>query len=365
MFANKHTDVIGSILRPSYLLEAGRDLSEGRCTAAEYKAIADRAVDEAIALQEGCGLDFITDGEMRRIIFTGSLTETVAGIEPVEGHIGSTWYDQDGTGTELPIPLAITGKLRARRSLTTEEFSYARSRASAPLKVTLPSPMALLEFWSIEHSPAAYVDIWEAFADATDILRSEAQLLASLGCTYIQIDDPYQAITVDERQQEAFAEIGAPPARIRTEGMEMLNSIADIPGAHFALHTCRGNWAGKWMSEGGYERISREVFSRLDKFETVCLEYDDYRSGSFEPLRGLPDDKRVVLGLVSTKRDTVEVGDDLAKRIDEAATYFPKENLAVSTQCGFAPVNDDKPISVETQTAKLMLIRRVANQVWG
>jgi len=359
------TDVIGSLLRPSYLLKARQAYQAGRLTPAQFKRVEDRAVDQAIALQEGCGLDVITDGEMRRLWFTGTLTEAVEGLELVESHRQTTWH---GTGDDvayLESPVAITGKLRQTKSLTTEEFAYTRARATRTVKVTLPSPMMLLEFWSPKHSTGAYTDIWEAFADATDILCHEARVLADLGCEYIQLDAPEVVITVDKDQADFYASQGAPQDRMLSEGMEMLNTIAATPGVKFALHMCRGNWNGMYMSEGGYESISREVFARGTNFDVFCLEYDDYRSGSFKPLGDVPEDKKVVLGLVCTKRPEVEPEDGLIARIEEASRYFPKDQLAISTQCGFAPVSDDKPITEEIMERKLTTIANVGERVWG
>jgi 5-methyltetrahydropteroyltriglutamate--homocysteine methyltransferase len=190
-------------------------------------------------------------------------------------------------------------------------------------------------------------------------------LLIEMGCQYIQVDAPEVAVTVDDEGTAFYESQGAPKERMRTEGVELINTIAAVPGAKFALHMCRGNWNSMWMSEGGYERLSRDVFSRATNFDVFCLEYDDHRSGSFEPLKDVPDDKAVVLGLVSTKTNTVEPEDELVARIEEAAGFFPKEQLALSTQCGFAPVSDDKPIDESTMERKLTTIANVAHRVWG
>lgn len=354
------SEVIGSLLRPQYLLEARDALAAGRIDHSTFKVIEDRAVDAALALQAGCGLSVATDGEMRRLWFTGTLTEAIEGLEDVAAR-NTQWHGTGGDAT-LQAPKAITGKLRRVKSLATEEFSYARGHAHVPLKVTLPSPMMLLEFWSPEHSSAAYGDIFEVFADAVDILRAEAMALRDLGCRYIQIDAPELAVAIDPRQVAYYEAQGAERDRMFSEGIDLLNAVADVPGVRFAVHMCRGNHDGMWMSEGGYEAIAKEVFPRATNFDAFCLEYDDYRSGSFEPLRDVPDDKTVVLGLVSTKTDTVEPIDGLVARIDEAAKYFPREQLAVSTQCGFAPVAGGAPMSAETQERKLRTVAAVAEQ---
>jgi 5-methyltetrahydropteroyltriglutamate--homocysteine methyltransferase len=219
--------------------------------------------------------------------------------------------------------------------------------------------------WSPEHSAAAYPDPFALFADAVDLLRSEVDELAALGCEYIQIDAPELATLVDPSTRErVYAAHGVSPERMLGEGLEMLDAVADAPELTFGLHLCRGNNAGHWMSAGGYEAISREVFARAPRYHIFLLEYDTPRAGSFESLRDVPDDKRVVLGLVSTKTDALEPPEALIARIDEAARHFPREQMALSTQCGFASVMAGNPIAEATQERKLRLVAEVARRVW-
>ncbi|MCS6927616.1 MAG: cobalamin-independent methionine synthase II family protein, partial [Candidatus Binatia bacterium] len=228
------------------------------------------------------------------------------------------------------------------------------------------SPLMLALFWSPEHSTAAYSDPFALFADAVDILRQEIRELAGLGCQYIQIDAPELATLVDESQRRMTYEArGVSPERMLGEGVDMLNALADAPGVTFGLHLCRGNNAGRWMSQGGYEAIAEQVFRRATKYDIFLLEYDDWRSGSFEPLTAIPQDKIVVLGLVSTKTNTLEPAEDVIARIRAASHYIPLERLAVSTQCGFASVLQGNPISEATQEAKLRRVVEVARRVWG
>src|SRR5581483_675858 len=260
----------------------------------------------------------------------------------------------------------VVEKIRRIRSLTAEEFSYARARAKKPLKVTLPSPLMMTLRWSPEFSRDAYPDPFGLFADAAAIVRQEAQELAALGCQYIQIDAPELGMLCDpERRKQDFAGRGMDPNRLLTEGMDLLNSVADVPGVTFALHVCRGNNKGYYVGEGGYEPIAKEVFKRANNYANFLLEYDDWRSGSFEPLRDIPTDKDVALGLISTKRIELEPADQIVKRIEEASRFFPREKLAVSTQCGFGTVWDGNPIPEATQEAKLRLVAEVARRVWG
>jgi 5-methyltetrahydropteroyltriglutamate--homocysteine methyltransferase len=361
-------EVIGSMLRPAWLKQARTDFAADRISTAQFKRIEDRAVDEAIALQERCAVDVVSDGEMRRSGFVAPLTDYVEGFEAVA--FDTRRWQGGGGGTigetSLAVPLTVTGKLRRRRSLAAEEFIYARARATLPLKATLPSPLMLAMRWSPEHSAAAYPDPFALFADAVDILRAEVAELASLGCEYIQIDAPELATLVDPSTRErVFEAHGISTARMLGEGVEMLNALADAPGVTFGLHLCRGNNAGHWLSTGGYEAISKEVFARAARYDVFLLEYDSPRAGSFEPLADLPHVKHLVLGLVSTKNDALETPDTLIARIEEAARYFPRQRMALSTQCGFASVLAGNPIAEATQEKKLRLVAAVAHRVWS
>ena len=365
MTAIYRADTIGSLLRPAYLKDARKAWQAGTLPTHEFKRIEDRAVDEAVALQEKAGLEIVTDGEMRRIIFTGTLTEAIDGISSVPSPAWRWHGPTPQDDMDFQAPISVTGKIRRRRSLATEEFAYARGKTSKPLKMTLPSPLMLALFWSPEHSTAAYSDPFALFADAVDILRQEVHELAGLGCRYIQIDAPELATLVDESQRRAtFEARGVSPERMLGEGVEMLNALVDAPGVTFGLHLCRGNNAGHWMSQGGYEVISKQVFQRATKYDIFLLEYDDWRSGSFAALRDIPQEKVVVLGLVSTKKSEVEPTEGLIARIEEASRYFPREQLALSTQCGFASVLQGNPITEAVQETKLRLVVDVARRVW-
>ena len=359
-------EVIGSLLRPAYLKEARKAWEAGELPTPEFKRVEDRAVNEAIALQEAAGLDVITDGEMRRSHFTVSLTEAIAGLSQAPA-LTMHWHGQTPEEDfDFQRPVSVTGKIRRRRSLATAEFAYARGKASKPLKITLPSPLVLALWWSPEHSTAAYSDPFVLFADAVDLLRQEVHELAGLGCQYLQIDAPEIATLVDESVRHTLYEAhGISTERMLGEGIEMINAIADAPGITFGLHLCRGNNQGRWLSQGSYEAISKQVFQRATNYNVFLLEYDDWRSGSFEPLADIPQDKTVVLGLVSTKRNTVEPADGIVARIEEASRYFPHEQLALSTQCGFASVLMGNPVDEAVQEAKLQLVASVAHRVWA
>jgi 5-methyltetrahydropteroyltriglutamate--homocysteine methyltransferase len=356
---------VGSLLRPSYLQEAKRKHRHGELSSAQWKRIEDRAVDEAIELQQDAGLDVISDGEQRRLSFLGSLVETTEGLSR-DRSITKPWHRDRDHVEELSLGLAVTGKLRRLRSMVGEEFVYLRARAAKPVKITLPSPMMLFMFWSPEQARGIYRDPFELFADGAEVIREEIAELSRLGCEYIQIDAPELAILVDPAaQRTVFEKNGIAPGRVLGEGIEMLNALADVPGVTFGLHMCRGNNDGRWLSQGGYETIAKEVFKRASRYRIFLLEYDDWRSGSFAPLAEVPSDKQVVLGLVSTKKNEMETAEGLLARIDEASRYFPREQLGISPQCGFASGIKGNPIDAAAQNRKLDLVGAVARRAWG
>jgi methionine synthase II (cobalamin-independent) len=358
-------DVLGSLLRPKYLAEARAKHEAGDMSAAEFKKIEDRAVDDAIAMQEAAGMDVVTDGEFRRFTFFDQFTAALDGVEHTEGEAVPFHSEPGKVDIDFHSPVCVTGKVKRRRMLTLEEFAYARARASKPVKITLPSPLMFFTMWSPQHSPAAYDDPFKLFADGVDLVREEAQALADIGCEYIQIDAPDFGQLVEDSERERWEHLGIPVERVMSEGVEMLNAVADVPGVRFALHLCKGNFQSKWISAGGYEEISKHVFTGTPNFDAYMLEYDDERSGGFEPLEDLPDDKIVVLGLVSTKHDDMETVDGLTARIEEAAKHYPREQLALSTQCGFASVAMGNEISEQAQEQKLRLIADTAHAVWS
>lgn len=358
-------DTVGSMLRSQRLRVARRARRRGEISAAEFKRIEDNAVDAALALQERAGLDVVTDGEQRRASFLGAFLEATEGLTRSDV-VTKPWHELDGGVRELSLGLVVTQKLKRVRSMVAEEYTYARSKARKPVKVSLPSPMMLNLFWSAEASRDAYRDPFELFGDGAEVIRAEIAELARLGCEYIQIDAPELATLTDpEASRTIYERSGIDSQRLLTEGLDILNALADAPGISFGLHLCRGNNDGRWLAAGGYETISKEVFRRATRYAVLLLEYDDARSGGFAPLADVPTDKTVVLGLVSTKRPQMESAPELRKRIDEAAKYFPLEQLALSPQCGFASGIGGNPINAEVQEAKLKLVADVAYQVWG
>src|ERR1700751_45341 len=366
MPAGYHAPGCSSLRRPRYLWEARSALDGGRMPPLEFKRIEDRAVDQAIAMQEGCGLDVVSDGELRRFSFLDHLLGDMEGVSDIPGATITFHGPDPAQDWEWQPPVTVTGRIRPKGPMMTiEEFSYLRGRARVPVKITMPSPLVMYGAWSPEHSRPAYSDPFELFADAADIIRAEAAELAKLGCTYIQIDSPDLGTLVDPENRALREGLGMDTERTLTEGVDIINSVADVPGVTFGLHICKGNYQSKWIATGGYDFTADKMFSRAGNFDVFLLEYDDERSGSFEPLASVPDDKVVVLGLVSSKVPGIEPVDELIARIDEAPRYVGKERLALSTQCGFSPVSiGGNLISEDTQQRKLELVAEVAHQVW-
>jgi 5-methyltetrahydropteroyltriglutamate--homocysteine methyltransferase len=357
-------DTIGSLLRPRYLTAARDAHAAGQLASPDFKRIEDRAVDQAIAMQEGVGLDVITDGEFRRFSFLDQIISELDGVIAREG-AGVRFHNDSNPGFDWHSPFTVVSKITQKRKLTIEEYAYARARATKPVKVTLPSPVVLYSMWSPELSVTAYMDAFEMFADAAAIVRAEARALADLGCTYIQIDAPDVGTLVDPVNRELREELGMPTERTLTEGMDIINSVGDVPGVSFGLHVCKGNYLSQWIGAGSYDLTAEAVFKRLTNFDRFLLEYEDTRSGSFEPLSKLPDDKAVVLGLVSSKTTELESPAELTARVHEAANYTGLDRLALSTQCGFSSVLIGANLTNEdVEERKLELVAEVAHSIW-
>jgi len=357
------TDVVGSLLRPEYLKSARRDLEAGRLRAPEFKRIEDRAVDEAIALQEGCGLGVVTDGEMRRSAFYAHLVESLEGFNSSAGW-AITFRDSEGHQAQLERPVVVE-KLQWRRQMCAEEFTYLRGRTKAPAKVTLLSAQQAAAYYDPDKSRAAYATRDAYLADLVEYTRREIAELIRLGCEYIQIDAPQYAGLLDETIREGYRQRGSDPDKMLDATIELDNAIvAGHTGITFGIHICRGNHKSMFYASGGYDRIAEKVFGRAN-FDRFLLEYDDERSGTFEPLRYLPDNRIVVLGLVSSKTARMETAENLKARIAEAAQIVPLDRLALSPQCGFASTHEGNALSEADQRKKLELVTAVAREVWG
>jgi methionine synthase II (cobalamin-independent) len=356
------SDVVGSLLRPPALVEARARLESNELSPAAFKEVEDRAVDDAVGIQEAAGLDVLTDGEMRRYAFYGHLIEALDGFDKFAGW-SIAFHDDQGHQTTLRRPVVVE-KLKWRRQMCAEEFTYLRGRTTVPVKVTLISAQQAAAYYDPDKSRSAYPTRDAYLADVVDFTRREIAELGRLGCQYVQIDAPQYAALLDEQIREGYRQRGSDPDRMLDASVELDNAIIrDHPGMTFGIHICRGNYQSMFYASGGYDRIAAQVFGRA-RFDRFLLEYDDERSGTFEPLRLVPDDRIVVLGLVSSKRPQMESGEDLRARIQEASRIVPLERLALSPQCGFASTHEGNRVSPDDQRRKLELVARTAREVW-
>ena len=356
------SDVVGSLLRPAYLKEARERHEAGGLSDVDFKLVEDRAVDEAVALQVRAGVEVITDGEMRRYAFYGHLIDAVEGFDRLGGW-AIPFRNEQGERLVLARPVVVS-RLRRKRPLCAEEFTYLRARTDHPAKTTLISAQQAAAYYDSDKSKGAYPRIENYLADLVDILRDEVQELIRLGCTYIQIDSPQYTALLDPELREGYRRRGNDPDRLLDLSIEMDNAvIGEHPGIVFGLHLCRGNNQSKFYAEGDYGPITK-VF-RNTRFQRFLLEYDDERSGGFEPLRQVPEDRTVVLGLVSSKKAALEDKEELKRRIASAATFVGLERLALSPQCGFASTMEGNLVSPADQEAKLRLVAETASEVWG
>lgn len=357
-----HSDVVGSLLRPSYLKEARDQFAASKLNDAEFKRIEDRAVDECIDLQLQAGIEVVTDGEMRRYAFYGHLIDAVDGFDKYGGW-AIPFRDEKGEQLVLSRPVVVS-KLRRKRPLCAEEFTYLRARTNRPAKTTMVSAQQAAAYYDRNKSSSAYATVDRYLADLVDILRDEVAELIRLGCTYIQIDSPQYTALLDPQLREGYRQRGSDPDRLLDLSIEMDNAvIGEHPGITFGLHLCRGNNQSKFYAAGDYSPITR-VF-RNTKFQRFLLEFDDERSGSFEPLREVPQDRTVVLGLVSSKKPQLENKDELRTRIEAAAAFIPMDRLALSPQCGFASTMEGNLVTPADQNAKLRLVAEMVQEMWG
>lgn len=356
------SDVVGSLLRPTYLKKAREEFAEGRLADAEFKLVEDRAVDEAVALQLRTGLDVLSDGEMRRYAFYGHLIDAVEGFDKFGGW-SIPFRNEEGEEFSHPRPVVVS-RMRRKRPMCAEEFTYLRARTDHPSKTTLLSAQQAAAYYDANKSSGAYPTVDAFLADLVDLLRDEVAELIRLGCTYIQVDSPQYAALIDSKIREGYRQRGNDPDRLLDLSIEMDNAvIGGHPGVVFGLHLCRGNNQSKFYASGDYAPIAK-VF-RQTKFQRFLLEFDDERSGGFEPLSQVPSDRTVVLGLVSTKKSVLESKDELKSRIRAAEKFVPLDRLALSPQCGFASTMEGNLLTEADQEAKLRLVAETAREVWG
>jgi 5-methyltetrahydropteroyltriglutamate--homocysteine methyltransferase len=361
-------DHVGSLLRPRRLLEAREALAAGTIDAEALRAVEDDAIREAVRKQEEIGLRSATDGEFRRASWHMDFIYQLDGITKEAGHIAVKFHNPNGDIEFTPAALHVDGKLGVSKTIFGEDFGFLQAATSNVPKLTIPSPsMVHYRSGKAAIDPAVYPDLDTFWADLTAAYRDEVGRLGELGCTYLQFDDTSLAYMNDPHQREYIASIGGDPERQHVEYIHHINeSLAERPPAmRVTTHMCRGNFRDSWAAEGSYDHVAEALLNELE-VDGFFMEWDDERSGGFEPLRFLPKgEKQVVLGLVTTKSGALESKDDLRRRIEEASRYAPIDQLCLSPQCGFSSTVEGNSLSEEQQWAKLRLIVELAEEVWG
>ena len=362
-------DHVGSILRPPELLKARKDFEAGRIDADELRGIEDEAISRIVRKQEEIGLQSATDGEFRRASWHMDFIYQLDGITKEPGNIKVKFHNEQGDIEFTPAALHVDGKLGVSTTIFGEAFRFLQQTVTTNVpKLTIPSPsMVHYRGGKAAIDPRVYPDMDSFWNDLTAAYRDEVRRLGELGCTYLQFDDTSLAYMNDPHQREYIASIGGDPESQHVEYIHHINeALAERPdGMSVTTHMCRGNFRSGWAAEGGYDFVAEALFHELD-VDGFFMEWDDDRSGGFEPLRLLPKgDKMVVLGLVTTKRGELESKDLLKRRIEEAAKYAPIEQLCLSPQCGFSSTFEGNELSENEQWAKLRLIVELAEEVWG
>jgi 5-methyltetrahydropteroyltriglutamate--homocysteine methyltransferase len=374
-------DHVGSLLRPPWLHAARAGRAAGTISAEELRAVEDRAVLEAVALQQQVGLQSVTDGEFRRATWHMDFVYQIGGIAKAQGSLRSTFHNEGGDITFTPDAIRVDRRVTMDKTIFGQDFAFLQSIVgTAPSggdtppgppvvpKLTIPAP-SMVHYRSGIRAVAdesVYSDAEQFWADLSAAYAEEVRRLAAQGCTYLQLDDTSLAYLNDPAQRAYVAERGEDADSMHLRYIALTNAAisARPEGLAVTTHLCRGNFQSSWVASGGYDFVAEALFNELD-VDGFFLEYDDERSGGFEPLRFVPRGKQVVLGLVTTKRPELESKDELKRRIEDASKYVPLDQICLSGQCGFASTAEGNALTADDQKAKLELIVSVAAEVWG
>jgi 5-methyltetrahydropteroyltriglutamate--homocysteine methyltransferase len=361
-------DHVGSLLRPQALLKARADHAAGRITADDLRAAEDEAIRAVVRMQEDVGLQSATDGEFRRTSWHMDFIYQLGGLSPAEEHIKVEFRNEQGVLDFETAALHVDSKIRLENTIFADAFQFLQRTVTAAVpKLTIPSPnMAHYRGGPASIDPAVYPDIEEFWSDLSAAYAEEVRRLGEMGCRYLQLDDTSLAYLNDPRQRSMIAERGDDAEHLHLRYIQQINNAVAAKPDQMAVttHMCRGNFRSSWTAEGGYDFVAEALFNEL-AVDGFFLEYDDPRSGSFEPLRFVPKGKQVVLGLVTSKRGALESKDDLKRRIDEASKYVPLDQLCLSPQCGFSSTVEGNVLTYDEEVAKLRLIVETAREVWG
>jgi 5-methyltetrahydropteroyltriglutamate--homocysteine methyltransferase len=363
-------DHVGSLLRPPGLHKAREEFKAGRIDHAALAKVEDKSILDVIQLQKDAGLKTVTDGELRRTSWHMDFIYSLGGISQVEGEsLHVQFKNEEGEYDYAPPAIRVTGKVGLKETIFAHDFEYVRDNAPEGMtpKLTIPGP-SMVHYRGGDSSvdKAAYEDIDKFWDDLTTAYNDEMKAVYDLGCRYLQLDDISLAYVNDPEQRKHIEEIGGDPAHIHELYIEQINrAIANRPDdLAVTTHLCRGNNQSMWSAEGGYDFVSEALFGNLN-VDGYFLEFDDERSGGFEPLKHVPKGKYVVLGLVTTKSAELEDKDMLKRRIEEAARFVDIDQLCLSPQCGFSSTEEGNDLSIDEQKAKLELVVQVADEVWG
>jgi 5-methyltetrahydropteroyltriglutamate--homocysteine methyltransferase len=361
-------DHVGSLLRPQRLLQAREDHAAGKIDDDELRGIEDEAIREVVRMQEDVGLKSATDGEFRRASWHMDFIYQLGGVKTVEGNITVKFRNEEGGVEFTPAALRVDDRITLQEPIFADAFRFLRDTVTTAVpKLTIPSP-SMIHYRggraSIDES--IYPDMDAFWDDLTAAYAQQVQAVAELGCTYLQFDDTSLAYLNDPEQREHIRRMGGDAEHQHEAYIRNINkAIADRPeGMAITTHMCRGNFRSSWVAEGGYDFVAEALFGELD-VDGFFMEWDDARSGGFEPLRYVPPGKTVVLGLVTTKRGALEDPDQLKRRIEEAARYVDVDQLCLSPQCGFASTSEGNKLTYDDEVAKLRLIVETAEEVWG
>jgi 5-methyltetrahydropteroyltriglutamate--homocysteine methyltransferase len=360
-----HCEVVGSLLRQDYLKEAMEKDERGEIEAQELNELQEKAGKENIALQEGAGIEVLTDGEVRRRFWFDPLTASLSGYNPeVPAPVP---FKGSGAKPDGPPPLlpAVTEKLGLAENLPLAEYEFVKANTKRPAKVTLAGMTYASVLWVPGFSDKVYPDRDEYMAEALRLMKEVVQGCVDAGADYIQLDSPRYTHLVSEEGQENLRKLGLDTETWLGQMIDYDNELINaFPDVTWAVHLCRGNHRSMWSVEGGYDAIAEQLFNDLAA-ERIFAEYDSPRAGNFEPLRFVPEDKSVILGLITTKEPELENADELKARIEEASEQIPLERLGLSPQCGFASTLPGNAVTFDDQKAKLDLLGKVSHEVWS
>jgi 5-methyltetrahydropteroyltriglutamate--homocysteine methyltransferase len=362
-------DHVGSLLRPPQLLDARDDHAAGRIDDAELRTAEDEAIRDVVRMQRDVGLRTVTDGEFRRASWHMDFIYSLGGISRAQDDLKVQFRNPEGTIEFTPAALHVDEKISLEHTIFGDDFRFLQDTATGGQtpKLTIPSPsMVHYRGGAAAIDPSVYPDQDEFWSDLTSAYADQVKAVAELGCTYLQFDDTSLAYLNDPNQRAVMAERGEDAEHLHEQYIRHINeALAERPdGITVTTHMCRGNFRSSWVAEGGYDFVAEALFNELG-VDGFFLEYDDARSGGFEPLRFVPKGKLVVLGLVTTKRGDLEQKDELKRRIDEASKYVPLDQLCLSPQCGFSSTVEGNQLTYAQEVAKLRLIVETAEEVWG